>query len=329
MREQPTARKLPKSARFTDLSDYARPIAVRIARGLKDTSVGAPGVTVVWGVLGLAAAFCYATGEYRFALVGAGLMQAKNILDAVDGSLARLQARPSRVGRFLDSIGDATVSAALFAGLAVAIAAARPMAYAAVLAAAALVLGLVQGSLFNYYYVRYRARRGGDATSRISEGLTAHDRARYGDRPLALGLLRLLIRAYSWIYGWQDRLVRRIDAWAVRPLESRGREEEAEALRSDHRHLTAVSALGPGMQILLLDIFTVAGLRSLPRLLEAFALTIAVGGTLYAAVLVLRLRWLARRRARAGISQDPRAGFREEPDPARGPDCDARGPGVW
>lgn len=305
MRERATPRKLPKSARFTDLSDYARPIAVRIARGLKDTNVVAPDVTVVWGVMGLAAAFCYAAGEYRYALVGAGLMQAKNILDAVDGSLARLQARPSRVGRFLDSIGDATVGAALFAGLAVAIAAARPTTYAVALAAAALTLGLAQGSLFNYYYVRFRARRGGDVTSRIKEELTAHDRVHYGDRPLALGLLRLLIRAYKWIYGWQDELVQRIDAWAVRPLESRGREEEANALRDDHRHLTAVSALGPGVQILLLNIFTVAGLRNLPRVLEAFALTVALGGTLYAAALVLRLRWLAQRRARAGTSERP------------------------
>lgn len=308
MCEQATGRKLPRSARFTDLSDYARPIAVRIARGLKDTRVVAPHVTMVWGVVGLAAAFCYATGQYRYALVGAGLMQVKNILDAVDGSLARLQARSSRVGRFLDSIGDAVVSVAVFAGLAVAIAAARPVAYAAFLAAAALVLGLLQGSLFNYYYVRYRARHGGDATSRVTEGLTAHDRVRYGDRPLALGLLRLLLQAYGWIYGWQDELVQRIDAWAVRPLASQGREEEADALRSDHRHMTAVSVLGPGVQILLLDIFTVVALRSLPRLLEAFALTIAVGGTLYAVALVLRLRWLAWRRARPGTRTRPGSG---------------------
>lgn len=295
MHEQTMGRKLPKSARFTDLSDYARPVAVRIARSLTNTSVRAPHVTAVWCVMGLAAAFCYATGEYGFALVGAGLMQAKNILDAVDGSLARLQNRPSRIGRFLDSIADAAVSAAVLAGVAVAIAAERPPAYAALLAAAALVLGLLQGSLFNYYSVRYRARHGGDTTSRMSEGLTAADRARYRDRPVALALLRLLIGAYGWIYGWQDRLVQRIDGWALRPLESRGREDEADALRSDHRHLTALSALGLGTQILLLNLFTVAGFRSLPQLLEAFALTMAVGGTLYAAVLVLRLRWLAGR----------------------------------
>ncbi|NIR43997.1 MAG: hypothetical protein GWN99_08305, partial [Gemmatimonadetes bacterium] len=50
----------------------------------------------------------------------------------------------------------------------------------------------------------------------------------------------ILIGAYNWIYGWQDTLVRRIDAWAVRPLMSRDREAEANALRDDRRHLTAV-----------------------------------------------------------------------------------------
>ncbi|NIR44558.1 MAG: hypothetical protein GWN99_09715 [Gemmatimonadetes bacterium] len=301
MREGATPGKLPKSAQFTDLSDYARPIAVWIARRLKDTSVVAPDVTAVWGAMGLAAAFCYALSDFRYALLGAGLMQAKNILDAVDGSLARLQGRPSRVGRFLDSIGDAAVGAALFAGLAVTIAAVRPAAYAAGLAAAAFVLGLLQGSLFNYYYVRYRARRGGDTTSRIKEELTVDDRRHYEDRPRALATLRFLIGAYNWIYGWQDVLVRRIDAWAVRPLVSRDRETDADALRDDPRHLTAVSALGPGVQILLLDIFTVAGLWNLPLLLEAFVLAVALGGTLYAAVLILRLRRAAARRARGGV----------------------------
>jgi phosphatidylglycerophosphate synthase len=300
MHEGATPGKLPRSVQFTDLSDYARPIAVWIAGRLKDTNVVAPDVTAVWGVIGLVAAACYAMADYRYALLGAALMQAKNILDAVDGSLARLQARPSRVGRFLDSIGDAAVGAALFAALAVAVATARPPLYAGALAAAALVLGLLQGSVFNYYYVRYRARRGGDTTSRVKEELTVYDRVHYEDRPLALATLRLLIRAYNWIYGWQDALVRRLDSWAVRPLESRGREEEANALRDDRRALTAVSALGPGVQILLLDALTVAGLRNLPAFLEAFLWTVAAGGTVYAAALILRLRWSAWRRARGG-----------------------------
>jgi phosphatidylglycerophosphate synthase len=290
MDEGATAGKVPQSARFVDLSDYARPLAVWIARRLRDTNVTAADVTAVWGVIGIVAAFCYAVGGYQYALLGAALIQVKNVLDAVDGSLARLQVRPSRVGRFLDSIGDAVISAAVCLALAIAVARERPVAYAAALAAAALVLSLLQGSVFNYYQVRYRQRSGGDRTSLVKERLTEYDRIYYEDRPLALGLLRQLIAAYNWIYGWQDALVQRIDRWAATPLMAVGREETADALRDDRRLLTVVSALGPGMQILILDLYTIAGYRHLGLALELFLWTIALGGTLYAAAVIFRLR---------------------------------------
>jgi phosphatidylglycerophosphate synthase len=303
MDEGATARKVPKSAHFVDLSDYARPLAVWIARRLRDSSVVAADVTVVWGVIGIVAAFCYAVGGYQYALLGAALIQVKNILDAVDGSLARLQVRPSRVGRFLDSIGDAVVSAAVYLALAIAVAQERPIAYAAALAAAALVLSLLQGSVYNYYQVRYRQRRGGDRTSLVKERLTEYDRINYEDRPIALGLLRQLIGAYNWIYGWQDVLVQRIDRWAAAPLVVRDRDETAEDLRDDRRLLTVLSALGPGMQILILDLYTIAGYRHLGLALELFLWTIALGGTLYAAAVILRLRRAAMRESRMGGSE--------------------------
>lgn len=295
MGEAATARKLPKAAQFIDLSDYARPLAVAIARRLRDTSVVAPDVTVVWGVIGLVGAFCYGVGGYQYALLGTALLQIKNVLDAVDGSLARLQARPSRVGRFLDSIGDAAIAAAVAVALAIAVARNRPIVYAALLAAAALVLGLLQGSVYNYYYVRYRRRQGGDKTSLVKERLTEYDQIYYEDRPIAIGLLRTLIQAYNWIYGWQDVLVHRIDAWAVRPLMASGQEEVADELRDARPLLIAVSALGPGLQILVLNLYTLAGYRHLTLALELFLWTVALGGTLCAAAIVLRLRRAASR----------------------------------
>jgi phosphatidylglycerophosphate synthase len=299
MYEAATGRKVPRAAEFTDLSDYARPVALWIAGRLRDTSVTAPDVTAFWGIVGLVGALCYAAGGYEYALLGAAALQLKNILDAVDGSLARLQSRQSRVGRFLDSIGDAVVAAAVSVGLGIAIARDRPIIYACLLAFAALVLGLLQGSVFNYYYVRYRSRQGGDTTSRVKEQLTKYDEIHYDDRPMALGLLRNLIGAYNWIYGWQDALVRRIDDWAVRPLTSAGYEDRADELRDDRVLLTALSALGPGLQILILNLYTVAGYRHLSLALELFLWTVAAGGTLYAAAILLRLRRAAGRLAKA------------------------------
>lgn len=290
MHERATPRKVPEAAHFVDLSDYARPLAIWIARRLRDTSVVAADVTVVWGVIGLVGAFCYAAGGYRYALLGAAALQLKNILDATDGSLARLQNRPSRVGRFLDSIGDAILAALVFAALAVAVARARPVLYVALLAATALLLSLLQGSVYNYYQVRYRQRQGGDRTSLVKEKLTTYDAIYYEERPLALGLLRFLIGAYNWIYGWQDVLVHRIDRWAVAPLVESGREDRADELRDNRRLLTALSALGPGLQILVLDLYTIGGFRRLDLMLELFLWTVAAGGTLYAAAIILGLR---------------------------------------
>ena len=299
-----TGHKVPEAARFIDLSDYGRPVAVWIAQRLRNTSVTAPSVTIVWTAIGLAGAACYAIGGYELALLGTAALQAKNILDAADGSLARLQNRPSRVGRFLDTIADAAVAFAVFVALAIAVSRARPVTYAAVLAGSALVLGLLQGSVFNFYYVRYRSRQRGDTTSRVVESVTPEDELHYAGRPFALGLLRVLILAYNAIYGWQDLLVRRLDRWAAAPLRQIGRADQAEGLRDDRRLLTAVSALGPGLQILILNLYTLAGRTELALALELFLWTIAAGGTFYAGALLLRLR----RAAARGAAKAARAG---------------------
>jgi hypothetical protein len=295
MEDSATARKLPDERRFTDLSDYARPLAARIALLLRDSGLTAPHVTLVWAIIGLAGAAFYAAGGYALAIAGTLALQIKNILDAVDGSLARVQRRPSRIGRFLDTDLDAVVAAAVYAALAVALARYRSAGYAVTLAGAALVLGLLQGTVFNYYYVLYRTRSGGDTTSHLREGLTAEDEARYLGRPAALALLRGLIAMYNGVYGWQDEVVRRLDGWAARPLTRVGRPDRARELRDDRRLLTAVSALGPGFQILVLNVLTIWGVGRLAVALELFLWVVAVGGTLYAAMIIVVLRVAARR----------------------------------
>ena len=120
---------------------------------------------------------------------------------------------------------------------------------------------------------------------------------------MALALLGKLIEAYNWIYGWQDALVQRLDRWAAAPLVACGREETAEALRDDRGLLTALSALGPGMQVLILNLYTLAGYRHLGLALELFLWTIALGGTLYAAAIILRLRRAAVRESRSASSE--------------------------
>jgi|GEM_PF-4877859 len=153
-------KKLPPGADFTDISDYARPVAHRVVAFLQHRPVSVLDVTTSFLVAGLLAAACMVQGSYPGLLVAIVLIQVKNLLDAVDGSLARARKTPSRLGRFYDSFCDFLVGAALFASLGYLLARAiGPM--AAVIALAAFVSALLQNSLYCYHTVAHRLRQAG------------------------------------------------------------------------------------------------------------------------------------------------------------------------
>src|SRR5512136_1417033 len=110
--------KVDAQAHFLDLSDYARPIARRLTRALVNTSITPLQITLVYTLIGLIAALLFAAGGYLNGVAAGCLLLVKSTLDAVDGSLARARQRPSRVGRFLDSLCDYFINAAVFFGIA-------------------------------------------------------------------------------------------------------------------------------------------------------------------------------------------------------------------
>lgn len=230
-------KKLPPGADFTDISDYARPVAHRVVAFLQHRPVSVLAVTTSFLVAGLLAAACMVQGSYPGLLVAIVLIQVKNLLDAVDGSLARARKTPSRLGRFYDSFCDFLVGAALFASLGYLLARAiGPM--AAVIALAAFVSALLQNSLYCYHTVAHRLAAGGDTTSRLDE--------RQGIDEDGDWRLRYLLRAYVIIYAWQDALAARSDRGAPP-----GRRPGA--------FLTALSVRGLGTQLLELCVFLAIG----------------------------------------------------------------------
>ncbi len=162
-----TIDKVPSADKFLDLSDYARPIARRLTRALVNTPITPIQITIVYTLIGLSAALLFAAGGYLNGVAAGILLLVKSTLDAVDGSLARARQRPSRVGRFLDSLCDYFINAAVFLGIALnggAITIEK-----AILAVLALESATWQGTAFNYYYVTYRRLTGGDTTSQLNE----------------------------------------------------------------------------------------------------------------------------------------------------------------
>lgn len=232
-----TVDKLQADDKFLDLSDYGRPLARRLVRVLVNTRITPVQVTLTYTVVGSIAALLFARGGYVSGVVAGILLLVKSTLDAADGSLARARNRPSRVGRFLDSICDFAVNAVVFLGFAVN----GGMTIAkAVVAVIALESATWQCSAFSYYYVHYRNLTGGDTTSQLDE---AGSEGYPWDDPRVVHVLR---RIYVIIFGWQDALLGRLDR-AVTP-------DRASPVYRNKTLLTAFTVLGLGFQLLLIAI---------------------------------------------------------------------------
>lgn len=228
--------KVPAQYTFLDLSDYARPLARWLVHVLPEF-VTPIHLTLASTAVGAVAAILFALGRW---LPMAGLcLLLKSALDAADGSLARARGRPSRVGRFLDSVCDFLVTLMVFSGIALG-AAQRTGDAPWALAFSAVLFATVQGSVYSYYYLRYRAHTGGDTTSRMHESGEGYA----WDNPVALAIL---FRLYRIIYGWQDSFVAAIDG-RLAP----NAEVPAE-------FLTATTVMGLGTQLLVTATFAALG----------------------------------------------------------------------
>ncbi|MCC7360374.1 MAG: CDP-alcohol phosphatidyltransferase family protein [Anaerolineales bacterium] len=259
--------KVPTTDSFLDFSDYARPAARWLVRRLLNTRVSPNHITLAFTLAGLAAAALLASN--RWGVLAGLLVLIKSGLDAADGALARGRGRPSRVGRFFDSDMDFVVNVALCFGIAAGAQASGADVTVYLLALASLVSALLQVSIFNHYYVRYRAEVGGDRTSQVSE--TAATPYAW-DNPTAL---RWLFAAYRAIYSWQDSLV----AWLDRLIAGRATRPITPA------YMTAVSVLGLGTQLLVLALCAAVG-----RPVWALWLFVTLFN-LYAMGLLLARRW--------------------------------------
>lgn len=225
--------KLPKEHRFIDLSDYGRPIAIQIARSLKDTSFTPVGVTCLFILSGGVAIYSILQGFYW---LGAGFLILKSILDAADGELARLKNTPSHTGRYLDSVADIILNLLFLLTI-------RQITdgsyLCTILAWAAIQL---QGTLYNYYYVILRNRLQGDTTSRVFET----------EKPIAIGNesqtnVNILYSIYTLLYGIYDKIIYALDRPAASdPL-------------FPNWLMTGVSTFGLGFQLLIIGVFLVMG----------------------------------------------------------------------
>lgn len=227
-----------------------RPVAGFLVRILYSTPVTPNQLTLAAIAFGVLAAVLYAFNDAN-ATVYAGLSLAlKDFLDSADGQLARAKQLYSRAGRFLDSIGDILVSFLVFIAITWALTVATHKLYVPVLGFLGFLGISLRVSYHVFYHVAYLHTRNSYSQNRLIEEIREEDRV--GDR-LTLRLQSL----YLILYGWQDRLMLRIDTWC---RDGVGNSPEVdERWYGDPTGLRLSGFIGIGTELFVLMVCSVAG----------------------------------------------------------------------
>jgi phosphatidylglycerophosphate synthase len=237
-----------------------RPVAGLIVWILYPTSITPNQVTIASTVVGVIAAGFYLQNDAVSTGLAGLLVTLKDVFDSADGQLARAKQQYSRIGRFLDSIGDFIVNLAVFAAMGWVLFTSTGNIWMIVLALLGLLGISLRVSYHVYYLASYLHLEEKYQVNRITEEITNEDRKQDS-------LTITLQRVFQLIYGWQDRLMLRIDNWC-----SGGRTDKEFGLRwySDAVGLRLSGLIGIGTELFLLMLCSVFNDLQLYLLLNAF-----------------------------------------------------------
>jgi len=279
--------KLPREARYFNLSVLWIAYYPHVTRLLYALRIRHEIVTLASLVCGLAAAVILMSAHTTAALMlSAILVHLKDVFDACDGSLARLTGTGHRIGRFLDTIGDGVVFTSLIVAVAwSAVDSGRPVTGTLIWAAAAWLSLFIQCSYFNFYHLQYTHVVGANSLSRTDEW-SAEEAGDEIQSRAGRHLLAILQAVYRSWFGWQDRLMHRIDRLSLHAA----RKDNADCGRDDGRwyrargFLVANSVLCYGTHAFVLIVCLLVGPSAW------FFPAVAIGMNLYfVAILMSRL----------------------------------------
>jgi phosphatidylglycerophosphate synthase len=172
---------------------FNRPCGRPLSRLLIHTPVSPNTVSVVSVLIGVAAALCFAVGEYGTGIAGAILFQISAIVDCVDGDLARVLFKESWLGKWLDLAGDQVVHVSVFAGIAVGVFRAGEYEPALWLGASAMA-----GALISFAVVLRGTRQPSDSSQRLQHLIDAATNRDFSVLVLGLACLGQL-HVFLWM----------------------------------------------------------------------------------------------------------------------------------
>lgn len=190
---------------FLNLQQYLFITSGTLTRLFYYTKVSPHQVILLSMIFGLAASYLMIQPSKYSAIAGALLLFYKNVLDKVDGSLARAKGLDSRRGRFYDSISDFIVTLASFTAITYHLYFQYHSYYIIIAGFTGMIFSMLQCSYFIYYQVSFIKQTGKDTVNRITEEVTLDD-IHNQDK-----WTTFLQRVFQLIYGWQDRLFYSLD----------------------------------------------------------------------------------------------------------------------
>ena len=225
---------------------------------LYPTSITPNQITFLSLVFGLLSFGFYVSVRPDALMWGALFLYGKVFLDNVDGNLARVRGTSSRFGRFLDSLTDFAITVLVYIGVSFYLVQTTGNAKFWFLGLFGLLVCFLQSTFFVFYLVSYTSRVGSYDKNRVDESITEEDHMdAEGDESLKWDLR--LQTLFVWVYGWQDRLIEKLD-FMSRKLA--GVPETDEALHewySDRCFLTAISPLCLCTNNMMLAFFSLLG----------------------------------------------------------------------
>ena len=245
--------KLPREARFFDVNGLWYFYNGSVVRMLYSTPITPNQITVLSFFVGLLSVGFYVSGRSDSLLWGALFLYGKVLLDNIDGNLARIRGTSSRLGRFLDSLTDFFVTVMVYIGISFYLVQTTGDNRFWFLGLFGLLACFMQSTFFVFYLVSYTSRVGSYDKNRVDESITEEDLASAEQNQWNLRLQKI----FTWSYGWQDRLIERLD-FVSRKLAGVPEKEET-AWYGDRCFLTAISPLCLCTNNVMLVIFSLVG----------------------------------------------------------------------
>jgi phosphatidylglycerophosphate synthase len=240
---------------FLNLQQYLFITSKQITKLLYHTPVTPHFVILLSMIFGIGASYLIIQDSKLLVIAGAVLLFYKNVLDKVDGSLARAKGLDSRRGRFYDSISDFIVTFTSFSAISYKLFLKYENPAVFVIGFSALICSMLQCSYFIFYQVSFIKYTGKETVNRLIESVTEDDVKRQDK------FTTLLQRIFLLIYGWQDILFAALDNFLYKKLDmtahKAGKGKLNKAWYYNKSFLTLASSLSIGTHIFLICISAV------------------------------------------------------------------------